>query len=196
MNPNQIFSKCHASVAKLTVNQILTLREALDKEILRRARQLPTQKLEDCLTKSEPPAQEVDGKEPDYIITTDGGNGNNVPPYGLGYGSAKYSGSFNAFESFYFGRPMSNNAAEIWTMVRATQKVVANTSGKLKIHFISDSQIALKYAKDAPFGRAKWSNGSSEEMVNAIKELRVLLAGHTVTTEWVPREKIFAIFGH
>jgi len=33
-------------------------------------------------------------------------------------------------------------------------------------------------------------------LVNAIKELRVLLAGHTVTTEWVPREEIFAIFGH
>ncbi len=130
----------------------------------------------------------------DYVIITDGGNECNIPPhYGDGYGSLKINDDDVCRVEFH--RPMSNNAAELWTMDAAIG-MTDWRQDKKKYLFISDSQIALKYAKDAPFGRAKPSAKSSDEMLRAIKELRRKLLTAEVSTCWWPRHKIFSIFGH
>jgi ribonuclease HI len=132
-------------------------------------------------------------------IEFDGGNGCNIPRlgYGNGYGSYRFNGSEPV--RVEFGRPMSNNAAELWTLAEAVG-VLRNLfqAGHLNILLVGDSQIALAWARKAHLRVSKEpSKKSSEEMRLAISRLRELLpAFASVSTLWQPRAMSVATFGH
>ncbi len=141
----------------------------------------------DTLTRCFPPK----AQRAATTIWTDGGNRCNDPRnYGIGYGSFRVGDS--EIVRVEFGEPMSNNAAEIRTICAALES--APELSHLLI--VSDSQIALKWAKDAPRARILPSPKFSIGMLLAIERIRRVAVGRTIKIKWAPRAEIFAIFGH
>lgn len=128
-------------------------------------------------------------------IWTDGGTPKNSRPFGNGYGSFRIgeNGEINSIE---FGIPMSNNAAEILTMVyslRACQDY--------KVIIFSDSKIAVGWVKKinklgVSIHGFDFPETMSIEMIDYIKLLSFEISQKNVKAEWRPREQIFKIFGH
>ncbi len=138
-------------------------------------------------------------------ITFDGGTPCNNPRlgYGDGYGSYQLAMPDGrcTLQRVSFMRPMSANAAEIFTLIKAVQEVLSRGYRRelTTLRIVGDSQIALKWAAGKNrFGRpAKISENTSQEFRNAIQSLRDILAGfECVETTWQPRHKSVAIFGH
>lgn len=138
-------------------------------------------------------------------IAFDGGTPCNVPAkgYGDGYGSYRviFPGNRTVQERVNFMRPMSANAAEIFTLVKGIERVLGEgyKREEVKLHITGDSQIALKWASGQQRrGKPqKIAKSASEEFRNAIESLRWILAGFSeTTTEWKPRKFSVAMFGH
>lgn len=133
-------------------------------------------------------------------ITFDGGTPCNIPRLGYGIGYGSYEIDDQPVARCDHGRPMSANAAEILTLVRAVQSVVAKYGRETTaLRIFGDSQIALKWASGRTRNGkpAKLGKGGSEEYRNAIQTLRDALKGFPhVETQWQPRAKSVALFGH
>lgn len=126
----------------------------------------------------------------------DGGTPCNIPSrgYGIGYGSYQYEG--REVVRVNHGRPMSNNAAELWTLVAALRDP---NVPQAPLHIVGDSQIALKWASVAAGthkGKGKLNKNASEEMRDSIAALRELLRDRSVVTEWRARIASVRRFGH
>lgn len=137
-------------------------------------------------------------------IEFDGGTPCNIPSkgYGIGYGSYQIScgGKVHPVQRINHGRPMSANAAEIMTLVKAIQEVSSKYGREgisLKIH--GDSQIALKWARGkTESGKpCKLSKNVSMEFRSSIHSLRQVLSGfQSVEATWRGREASVKLFGH
>lgn len=131
-------------------------------------------------------------------ITFDGGTPCNIPRLGYGNGYGSYQIDGGRVITCDFNRPMSANAAEIWTAVFAVNDVTRHQSNLAEacLHFQGDSRIALKYCLN--FRRSvKFKSSSSGEFRDAILALHSLLpAFRDVKASWWPRENSVRIFGH
>lgn len=140
------------------------------------------------------------------IIDFDGGTPCNIPGrFGIGYGSYRITirdGNVTHQQNrISHGRPMSNNAAEIFTLIKAIQHVlqIGHIREKTALHIRGDSQIAMKWVRGTTrSGKpAKMSAGTSEEFQNAVQSLRNILKGFArVETEWRGRKHAVSLFGH
>lgn len=127
-------------------------------------------------------------------IEFDGGTPCNIPRlgYGIGYGSFRINGG--QVHRCNHERPMSANAAEVFTLVRAVQAVISMyPRHNVSLIIIGDSRIALRWASAGK----KIAKGSSEEFRNAIQSLRLVLRDFPpVETRWQPRLQSVETFGH
>lgn len=137
--------------------------------------------------------------DPQSIVTIhfDGGTPCNIPSkgYGIGYGS--YQINAGHVVRVDHKRPMSNNAAEIWTLCVALDSLVKSgeVSGmSLILH--GDSQIALKWARASRRLEVRKKKGS-DEFQNGIARLCELTPlFHSLAVEWKPRRHALKAFGH
>lgn len=145
-------------------------------------------------TPSNPPAQ----PKRTVQVHFDGGTPCNIPRLGYGIGYGSYRLDEGPVVRVNHGRPMSANAAEIFTLVSAIQQVVATHGRGVRVLVVGDSQIALKWARGkTPKGKpCKQAKGGSEEFRNAIQSLRDVLKGFEVETQWRPRANSVRVFGH
>lgn len=141
-------------------------------------------------------------------IEFDGGTPCNIPRlgYGDGYGSYQIqdcqSGTHFPIARINFARPMSANAAEIHTLVRAVEEVIRRFGKdgiELDIH--GDSKIALKWARGATESGRRVkpvkAHKVSGEFGMAISELQKATAGFSkVTATWRGRDASVKLFGH
>lgn len=134
----------------------------------------------------------------EVVIEFDGGTPCNIPRlgYGIGYGSYKI-GVGRQIVRLNFGRPMSANAAEVWTLVHAIEKAKkAYLPKRTILHIHGDSKIALarchRSKKKHPLkGR------DSDEFRQACEKLVTLCEMfHTVETHWRGRARSVMLFGH
>lgn len=135
-------------------------------------------------------------------VCFDGGTPCNIPRLGFGdgYGSFRLSlnGIHGEIHRLQFGEPMSANTAEIRTVTEAIKKVSELHGNEKMLHVIGDSQIALKWVKNA-FERQpmKISSKSSPAFGESIRNLySVIQPFQKVVTEWNPRDRMVQIFGH
>lgn len=92
---------------------------------------------------------------------------------------------------------MSANAAELMTLVSALRDArrIYKTPEAYRLLIVGDSRIALKWAN--PQFTREPSQKSSPLFIEAIGRLREELKGWTETsTQWQPRAKSVASFGH
>jgi ribonuclease HI len=130
-------------------------------------------------------------------IEFDGGTSCNIPSLGYGDGYGSFRIDNGPLRRITFNRPMSNNAAEIFTMAAAIK--TARENGATALVLVGDSQIALKWAnRVAGKTKPRKHNGNmSDAMRMSIVELRQCLIGITdLETKWQPRLRSFATFGH
>lgn len=132
-------------------------------------------------------------------ITFDGGNGGNNPRlgYGDGYGSFQISGQGIQKVNFY--EPMSNNAAEILTLIRALKEVkLKYGTQNVYVSIRGDSQLALGWAKKAFMRKPmKFGKNVSQRYKESVEELYSVIAPFTdVQCEWIGRKRVFSLFGH
>jgi ribonuclease HI len=133
-------------------------------------------------------------------IYFDGGTPNNVPKwggFGNGYGSYQLTGGEAV--KLNFGKPTSNNEAEVRTLIAAAEaaKEICDPA-RTRLRVVGDSQIALKWAEKA------WENadyrpkhGWSPGFAAAVADLYVCLQPFAeVSIEWQPRERSVEMFGH
>jgi hypothetical protein len=129
-------------------------------------------------------------------IEFDGGTTCNIPSrgYGNGYGSYRINGG--KIVKLSFNCPMSCNAGEVLTLFFAIR--AAALSGAKTLHVVGDSQIALKWARIAAgLRKRKGKEGKgTREFGLAIDLLIRASEGLSITTEWIPRQKALAVFGH
>lgn len=130
-------------------------------------------------------------------IEFDGGTPCNIPRlgYGEGYGSFKL-GSHGKIFRLKFGRPMSANAAEVWTLVEALRHVSKCwLPQRTDISISGDSKIALARCY-RPLSKKK-KKRDSNEFEDACAALTALCAQfHSVTTKWRGRAASVKLFGH
>lgn len=126
-----------------------------------------------------------------------------IQGYGMGYGSFRYNGSRPV--RLEFNRLMSANAAEIWTLSAAVNRICNEWSPEdIHLDVWGDSQIAIKWclimAKEKaklPFtGKSTLSKGSSEEMKNSISSMEILSHYASVMARWHSRTNSLRVFGH
>lgn len=137
-----------------------------------------------------------------HTIHADGGTPCNIPSrgYGIGYGS--YSIDDHSPVRVNHGRPMSNNAAEIWTFCSALEHLLAlypSDSHLVKLVCQSDSRIALKWlqASNKPWRLVVASKKGSDEFHLGIARLRELTPKFSsLSTEWKARAFAMEKFGH
>lgn len=129
-------------------------------------------------------------------IEFDGGTTCNIPSRGYGNGYGSYKRDDEPVFRCNFNRPMSANAAEIFTLVYAIRAAKQNGASALLI--VGDSQIALKWADVAAGNRAATKiKKTSPEFQEAVTNLTECMAGMvSVETQWQPRLKSVATFGH
>lgn len=135
---------------------------------------------------------------PTITIRFDGGTPCNIPSKGYGKGYGSYRINEEEIQRLQFNQAMSANTAEIRTVAEAIEYVKLMRGTNHWLHIIGDSQIALKWVKNA-FEKApmKVSKGSSPLFQDAIKELYVQVDGFAnVITEWQPRARMVEVFGH
>ena len=129
-------------------------------------------------------------------IEFDGGTPCNIPAegYGIGYGS--YRINSDPIVRLNFNRPMSANAAEIFTLRAAV--IAAKEKGADALVINGDSRIALKWANVAAGQRKPTKiEKTSPVFQEAVAELKSAMQGITsVVTQWQPRLKSVAVFGH
>lgn len=141
-------------------------------------------------------------------IDFDGGTPCNIPPnYGTGYGSygfSEYDGSsWRTFEPtrVNHGQPMSNNAAEIWTLVVALRDAIDQLEpvlAKTDLTVRGDSAIVIRkveliWAKQ----KVVWGKESHPLFISGIAELQKLIPRFSfVTAKWHGRENNVQMFGH
>lgn len=158
-----------------------------------------------------PPAVSEQNREMKHTIRIqfDGGTPCNVPRLGYGIGYGSYQIDDQPIVRLDHKRPMSANAAEIFTLVIAIQDVINQCSreqgksrrliNQIRLEIEGDSKIALKWArgvtdKGAP---SKLAKGGSQEFLNAVQSLRAVLKGFgEVCTTWRGRAASVALFGH
>ncbi len=137
-------------------------------------------------------------REPRSVVTVhfDGGTPCNIPRlgYGIGYGSFQINGG--PVVRVDHKRPMSNNAAEIWTLCSALDSLIKSGAVdgiRLVVH--GDSQIALKWARASRKMRS--TKTGSDEFKNSIVRLCELTPQfHSLLAEWKPRFHAVKAFGH
>lgn len=133
-------------------------------------------------------------------VEFDGGTPCNIPSkgYGDGYGSYQLccNGHVYPIERVNFGRPMSNNVAEISVLIRAIEAVARlHKPEKTILEIHGDSQIALGRVKKQLWPKQR--ENKSPDFVEACDRLWALcFAFHEVTTHWRGRERSVKIFGH
>lgn len=132
-------------------------------------------------------------------IITDGGTSCNIPAlgYGIGYGSYKVDDL--PVIRVDHKRPMSANAAEIWTVVAATEALVDDFSIVLPqtvLHVTCDSRIVVKWCSPVHY-QSDHSGGGSDEFRDAVAALKHSLRKfHSASADWWARENSVRIFGH
>jgi ribonuclease HI len=132
-------------------------------------------------------------------IRFDGGTSCNKPRKGYGNGYGSYQINDGKVVRLKFGVPMSNNVAEISTLISAVNSLTADYK-VTRLHIYGDSRIALDWAyragnriayKPPKHGR------HAPEFFNALMSLYEALKGFAeVKTEWEPRSKNRQVFGH
>lgn len=84
------------------------------------------------------------------VIHFDGGTPNNIPSsggFGIGYGSYLLNSEVVRVN---FARAMSNNEAEVRTLIAAAEAVkLISDPARTRLCVVGDSQIALKWARKA-----------------------------------------------
>lgn len=126
-------------------------------------------------------------------IIFDGGTTCNKPRLGLGEGYGSYKLNNRPIVRLKFGKPHTNNSAEVSTLYAAV--VEAKSLGFYTMHFIGDSQIALNSCRPSAMPKHP-KDKSSDMFLQARRDLQLALCYVSFTTEWWPRDKIFAVFGH
>ena len=143
-----------------------------------------------------------DRRTPRITVTVhfDGGTPCNVPArgYGIGYGSYRFdSGPVVRVDH---KRPMSANAAEIWTLCSALETLLETygvTAPLVKLLIQGDSQIALKWAAKSRGNSYPSQKSGSGEFVEAGKRLCELTPKFSsLKTEWKARIHAVKAFGH
>lgn len=133
------------------------------------------------------------------IVRFDGGSPCNDPKkgYGEGYGSYQIGNGTDPVR-LKFGQAMSANTAEIRTATSALSSVALSQGHGKWVHIIGDSQIALRWIDRAHSKHPiKVSKGSSEAFIESIEKLYEAVQGfEKIVTEWQPRHKMVAVFGH
>jgi len=140
-------------------------------------------------------------------IEFDGGTPCNIPRlgYGIGYGSYQIqncaTGEIEPVVRVDHKRPMSANAAEVLTLVRAIQEVVSRFGREVELDIHGDSQIALKWARGATESGRKIKTlkqrAGSDEFLAAVLTLRDLVKGFpTIKATWRGRQRSVEVFGH
>jgi ribonuclease HI len=130
-------------------------------------------------------------------ICFDGGTSCNVPS--RGYGS--YQIADLEIVRVKFDVPMSNNVAEVSTLVRAIESL-PNEPSTTRLLIVGDSQIALNWASKAgngiPYKPPRRRLGPhSQEFFSALMSLYRVLSGFSeVKIDWQPRERNVEVFGH
>jgi ribonuclease HI len=134
------------------------------------------------------------------IVHFDGGTPNNVRSrggFGTGYGSYLVEGG--RVVKVNFATPMSNNEAEVRTLIAAAEAVKLTVDpSRTRLCVRGDSQIALGWARKAgqqvPYRpKLGWTPGFGAAVADLYQALKPFGA---VETEWVPRARIVEIFGH
>lgn len=98
-----------------------------------------------------------------------------------------------------FAKAMSNNEAEVRTLIAAAEAVkLIRDPARTRLCLVGDSQIALKWARKAgqqAFYRPMlgWSPGFTLSLADLYASLKPFAA---VVTEWQPRARSVEIFGH
>jgi len=129
------------------------------------------------------------------LIYFDGGTTCNKPSVGLGEGYGSYKINSRPIVRLKLGKPHTNNSAEVATLYAAV--VEAKALGWRKLHIFGDSQVALKACLPRPVSRSsRYPDNGSDMYKQARRDLQLALAYVTFTTQWVPREQIFNLFGH
>ena len=128
-------------------------------------------------------------------IEFDGGNSCNIPRlgYGNGYGSYKVNNNENI--KIEFGIPMSNNVAEIMTLVTALDYVLENF-GPSNIFVRGDSKIALNWINKAKNKFIKYPEDNPNYSAAAKKLVEVVNKHKVVREEWRGRKVSVELFGH
>lgn len=125
-------------------------------------------------------------------IYFDGGTTCNVPRKGLGEGYGSYKINDRPIVRLKFGKGHTNNSGEVATLYAAV--VEAKALGWYSLCIFGDSQVALRAC------RASKNHSRQDEGLGIYKQarrnLQLALTHVSFTTEWVPRQQIFNIFGH
>ena len=131
--------------------------------------------------------------------SADGGTSCNIPSKGFGDGYGSFQIGKGPIHRRKFGPGYSNNAAEIEIIASALTYIETQwDASELEVMFYSDSQVALAWLKASAEGSLKkLSEGASEGMRSAIAVLRIIAPRFLlIRTEWHPRSKSVAAFGH
>jgi ribonuclease HI len=145
---------------------------------------------------------EMIGVKYEFTIEFDGGTPMNSAKRGFGEGYGSFCVNGGKIIKRQFGIPMSNNVAEVSTLILAirfvqmslvSQGLDANTAA---LHIIGDSTIALNRCHKAP--KANWKGTpQNPDFIAACSELYQLCRMfHSVKTEWRGREASVRLFGH
>lgn len=134
-------------------------------------------------------------------IEFDGGTSCNIPRLGFGNGYGSYKINDEPIHRCNFNRPMSANAAEIFTLVYAINALrdrdLINIS-KVRLSIYGDSMIALNWAKRLFAGHSKPPKGKiTGPFIEAVTALKYAVRGfENVHTQWRSRTFSVATFGH
>lgn len=135
-------------------------------------------------------------------IEFDGGTSCNVPRLGFGNGYGSYRIDDEPIHRCQFNRPMSANAAEVYTLVYAINAIRGRNIEveQIRLSIYGDSQIALKWAEcfgPSSIRPRKLSKKSTGEFRNSLGALQLALRGFVnVHTQWRGRRFSVAMFGH
>lgn len=128
-------------------------------------------------------------------IVFDGGTPCNIPRLGFGDGYGSYRIDDREIVRLKFGVPMSNNAAEISTLVEAIKK--ARELGATSLFISGDSQIALAWVDRCTGARKpKKKVSGTPAFLESINRLSIALFGISAQTHWRSRDHSVRIFGH
>lgn len=131
----------------------------------------------------------------EVVIEFDGGTPCNIPRLGYGIGYGSYKIDRGNIVRLTFGRPMSANAAEVWTLVKAIEYVKrAYLPKRTILHVHGDSKIALSRCHRQP---RKGKKKNTDEFHTACGTL-ILLCDEflRVETHWRGRARSVMLFGH
>lgn len=135
-------------------------------------------------------------------IEFDGGTPCNIPARGYGDGYGSYRINMRPIVRKQFHRPMSANAAELFTLHAALEEAASLCNPKATELLIrGDSKIALKWAKcgfhNGKRNEAKIDRKVSPEFIESIQLVAVAIKPFgNVTCEWRDRSHSVRIFGH